>query len=144
MNDSTYTVIRVDWPQAEHDIRQVRDAVFVHEMGIPAELEWDGADEHSLHVLARAEDATAIGTGRLLPSGQIGRMAVLKPWRGRGIGSAMLEALLAAAREARMTEMWLHAQHTVVEFYRESGFTAVGSSFLSAGIPHQKMVLTLE
>jgi predicted GNAT family N-acyltransferase len=144
MNEPSYTVDVVDWLENEADIRSVRDAVFVNELGIPAELEWDGADPRSLHVLAHAEDGTPVGTGRLLPSGQIGRMAVLPEWRGSGVGTTMLETLLAAARDAGMTEMWLHAQLSVVDFYREAGFTAVGNSFLSAGIPHQKMVLTLK
>ncbi len=142
MNEPSFNVAMVDWGDAETDIRLVRDTVFVQEMNIPAELEWDGADESCLHVLARDESGSPIGTARLLQSGQIGRMAVLEPWRGQGVGSAMLEKLLAAARDANITEVWLHAQLSVVDFYRDAGFAAIGNSFISAGIPHQKMVRT--
>lgn len=140
MGNPSFTVAIVNWRDAEADIRLVRDTVFVQEMNIPADLEWDGADDDCLHVLARDESGAAIGTARLLHSGQIGRMAVLKPWRGKQVGTAMLERILAAARDAKITEVWLHAQLSVVPFYRDAGFTAVGNSFISAGIPHQKMV----
>ena len=80
------------------DLRAVRVPVFIIEQQVPEELEWDDADPLSVHVLAREADGTPIGTARLTPDHRIGRMAVLQPWRGRGVGAAMLETLIQRAR----------------------------------------------
>ena len=144
MSEPVFTVAIEKWSEAEKDIRFVRDSVFVREMQIPAELEWDGLDPDCVHVLARDGDGNPIGTGRLLPNGKIGRMAVLPAWRGKGIGKAMLQAMLEEAGQAGIDEVWLHAQLSVVGFYREARFAEVGDSFVSAGIPHQKMVRSLK
>jgi len=116
----------------------VRVAVFVKEQGIPAELEWDEADAASLHCVARLGDAV-VGTGRLLPDGHIGRMAVLPAWRGRGVGGVILEALVDAARERGHDAVELSAQVAVRAFYHRHGFTALGEVYEEVGIPHQRM-----
>ena len=64
----------------------------------------------------------AIGTGRLLPDGHIGRMAVVKEWRRRGVGAALLQALMAEAQQRGHTEVALAAQLQAMEFYRGFGF----------------------
>ena len=110
----------------------------MREQGVPVELEWDEYDATSLHVLAEA-DGAPIGTGRLLPDHQIGRMAVLPGWRGRGVGSAILAALidLAAARGNRV--VCLNAQIRAQAFYLRHGFVAEGEEFPDAGILHIRM-----
>lgn len=117
----------------------VREAVFVREQGVPAELEWDGLDAAALHAVAIATSGHAIGTARLLDDGHIGRMAVLAPWRGRGVGSAMLERLLEAARDRGLPAVLLNAQTHAIAFYARHGFAREGSEFLDAGIPHVAM-----
>ncbi len=141
MND--FTVRRVRFDEAHADIAGVREAVFVAEQGVPLALEWDGRDHEALHVIAVTSAGEVVGTGRLLPDGRIGRMAVLAPWRGRGVGSAMLDALLAAARERGLARVTLSAQVAAVPFYARRGFTAEGGEYEEAGIPHQRMVLRL-
>ena len=121
----------------------VRVAVFVKEQGIPAELEWDEADAASLHCVARLGDAV-VGTGRLLPDGHIGRMAVLPAWRGRGVGGIILEALVDAARERGHDAVELSAQVAVRAFYHRHGFTALGEVYEEVGIPHQRMPVLAE
>jgi predicted GNAT family N-acyltransferase len=80
-----------------------------------------------------------IATGRLLPDGHIGRMAVLKNWRRQGVGSAVLNALLNIAR-ARGDELTvLHAQSYATQFYLRSGFEITSGEFIEAGIPHVEM-----
>jgi len=101
-------------------------------------------DAACLHVLASSGDGTPVGTGRLLPDGRIGRMAVLKAWRGCGAGSALLRELLALAREQGHGEVRLHAQTHALEFYRKHGFTPVGGEFMEAGIPHYEMRVSLK
>jgi predicted GNAT family N-acyltransferase len=81
----------------------------------------------------------AIGTGRLLPDGHIGRMAVLADWRGKGVGRALLERLLEEAR-LQSCALALHAQTHASGFYRRFGFVEEGPEFMEAGIPHRTMV----
>jgi predicted GNAT family N-acyltransferase len=132
----------LDWPAAEQQASRIRFTVFVEEQRVPAELEMDENDAASLHALAYA-DGRAIGTGRLLPDGHIGRMAVLKGWRGQGAGKAMLRQLIDAARERGLREVALSAQVQAVEFYRAEGFAPEGAVYEEAGIPHQAMRLRL-
>lgn len=146
MNDLP-TVELLDWTHARALAQPVRSAVFVVEQGVPAELEWDEWDERSVHALARL-GATLAGTGRLLPADEhgavkIGRMAVLKPFRGRGVGAVILRALLARAAETGAREAVLHAQTSAAGFYRGNGFRERGDEFFEAGIPHVEMVLAL-
>lgn len=133
-----FSVRNAHWGMDGPALRAVREAVFVREQGVPVELEWDEYDATSLHVLAEA-DGDPIGTGRLLPDHQIGRMAVLPGWRGCGVGSAILAALveLAMARGSRV--VCLNAQTRAQGFYLRHGFIAEGKEFPDAGIPHIRM-----
>lgn len=141
MSSCTIRVVR--WPDARHTLASVREAVFVREQGVPAELEWDGLDDTCIHALAADECGNAIGTARMLPDGHIGRMAVLQGWRGRGVGSELLEVMLDQARAAGFETVRLNAQTHVVAFYRRFGFRAIGAEFMDAGIPHVTMMLAL-
>jgi predicted GNAT family N-acyltransferase len=135
-------VIRIElmsWDKARADARPIRLTVFVEEQRVPVEIEWDDQDEKSLHALAYSAEGKAVATGRLLPDGHIGRMAVLKDWRGKGVGGAILERLVAAARERGDKEIELFAQTHAREFYRRYGFVEGGEIFEEAGIPHQAM-----
>ena len=128
----------LDWRAAQAEAKRIRVTVFVEEQGVPAELEMDDNDAASLHALAYA-DGRAIGTGRLLPDGHIGRMAVLKEWRGRGAGRGLLRRLIDAARQRGHREVALSAQVHALEFYRAEGFEPEGAIYEEAGIPHQAM-----
>jgi predicted GNAT family N-acyltransferase len=143
MNPSGYTVRLTDWARDGEALRDVRSAVFVVEQAIPDELEWDADDAVSVHALAVATDATAVGCGRLLPDGHIGRMAVLRDWRGRGVGAALLATLVDLARKRGHTAVLLHAQTHALDFYTKQGFASVGEVFTEAGLPHQTMRLSL-
>ena len=118
---------------------RVRDAVFVVEQGVPPEVERDEWDQRSDHALALDRDCRVVGTGRLLPDGHIGRMAVLPEWRGHGIGGRILASLIARAHERGMRRVVLNAQTHAVPFYARHGFTAFGDEFMEAGIPHVAM-----
>ncbi len=133
-----------DWQQDRERLRAVRARVFVRELGIPEQLEWDGRDAGSLHLIAESRDGTAIGTVRLLPDGKIGRMAVLPAWRNKGVGTALLEALLELAGRRGFEQLYLHAQVTAIPFYRRFGFHTEGGTFEEAGITHRTMRLTVQ
>jgi len=131
-----------DWQQDEALIKCVRTAVFIREQGIPAEMEWEAADSHCLHALALSGHQ-AIGTGRLLDNGMIGRMAVVAHWRRRGVATALLQLLLQTAKDRGMTHLHLHAQCAVIDFYKQFGFQSKGRIFQEADINHQLMIKTL-
>lgn len=136
-------VRRADWDSEEPLLRSLRNRVFVREQKVPQDLEWDGQDEDAVHLLAFDLRGDAVGTARLLPSGQIGRMAVLPEHRGFGIGRALLDAAVQAARERGDYEVFLNAQTHALGFYERAGFASVGEPFEEAGIPHQRMELAL-
>lgn len=127
------------WEADSRDIRCVRNTVFTEEQGIDESLDFDGHDAQCVHVLARSPDGAAIGTARMLPDGHVGRIAVLAPWRGRGIGTRLVEHLVAAAADAGISEVHLHAQVHAAGFYERLGFEAHGEPFLEAGIEHVRM-----
>ena len=127
-----------DWAALGPAAAQVRTEVFVREQGIPAELEWDADDRLCLHCVAFDGDEP-VATGRLLPDGHIGRMAVLAGWRRSGLGGAILERLVDAAREHGHVQAMLNAQRYVEAFYERHGFQTVGQPFQEAGIEHVAM-----
>ena len=138
-----YLVRPVNWIASRDKLRAIRRAVFIEEQNVPEELEWDGADERAYHVLASDDEGEPIGTGRLKIDGQIGRMAVSRDWRGRGVGSAILRTLVGLARKEGCSVVRLHAQTHALPFYAKHGFTAIGPEFDEAGIPHREMELRL-
>lgn len=129
----------VDFAAARAELHAVREAVFIREQNVPESIERDALDPLCRHVLARAADGTPIGTGRLTPDHRIGRMAVLREWRGRRVGDALLRALVEEARRAGLREVGLHAQASAIDFYQRHGFLPAGPRFQEAGIEHQTM-----
>jgi predicted GNAT family N-acyltransferase len=145
-SSSILNAFRIDlasWQDAETDLRILRELVFIHEQNVPPKLEWDGKDEACVHLLARDEKGRAIGTARMTHDGHIGRMAVLRTWRRRGIGSAMLSALITIARARQLPRVRLDAQTHAVNFYRCHNFVPQDKTFLDAGILHQHMTRQL-
>lgn len=136
---SEFRIAAVSFAEAEDALRTVREAVFVREQQVPLELEWDGLDAEAVHVLAEDGEGGPIGTGRMLEDGHIGRIAVLPEWRGRGVGRALMAALLEIARRRGLDRVHLSAQTEAIGFYEMLGFTAHGPEFMDAGIPHRHM-----
>lgn len=134
-----FAVEPVEYEAALPQLRAVREAVFVREQGVPLELELDELDPLCHHVVARDAQGQPIGTGRLTPERKIGRMAVLAEWRGRGVGDALLAALIDHARRLGWHELKLHAQASALGFYARHGFLPYGERFVEAGIDHQSM-----
>lgn len=128
-----------DWTSLQKDAQAIRYAVFVVEQKIPADLEWDAMDALCLHAVAYDADNQPIGTGRLLPDGHIGRMAVMESARGTGIGAAILLRLMEQAKLRGQHGVQLNAQITAESFYQREGFAREGELFEEAGIPHVHM-----
>ncbi|WHI47454.1 GNAT family N-acetyltransferase [Microbulbifer sp. JMSA004] len=131
-----------DWNIDRDAIRSIREAVFVQEQQVPADLEWDDQEETSQHFLVFRE-TIPVATGRLTQGGKIGRMAVQKSSRGSGIGAQLLQAICEQAKVQNFQQVHLHAQQHAEGFYLQAGFEVEGDMFYEAGIPHIKMVRSL-
>ncbi len=139
-----FTVSLVSWHDGEPLLRAIREAVFIREQNVPEALEWDGLDDGCRHALALSLGGEAIGCGRILPNGHIGRIAVLPQWRNQKVGTAIMEALLGEARSRGYKQVDVDAQTSAIPFYRNFGFVEYGEEFMDAGMPHKKMKLALE
>ena len=145
MIPNDFTVAIADWANEDdrNACRTVREKVYIVEQKVREEDEWDELDERSRHVLARDAQGNAIGTGRLTPNMTIGRMAVLREWRGREVGAMMLHSLLEQARALHYPAIELHAQIQAAPFYERFGFARYGEEYDECGIPHVNMRLEL-
>ncbi|QKW05982.1 GNAT family N-acetyltransferase [Streptomyces sp. NA04227] len=133
----------------------IREDVFVAELGVPEDLEYDAYDNDAslvVHVLAVDSDGTPLGTGRLLYGpgaatktggepglGSLDRLAVTRHVRGLGVGAALVRGIEEAARLRGLTTVGLHAQTHALGFYERLGYVAYGPEFEEAGLPHQSM-----
>jgi len=136
-----HTIRLGDWATLGLDATAIRFEVFVDEQKVPAEIELDDMDAVCLHAVAYDDFGAAIGTGRLLPDGHIGRMAVRQPGRGTGVGGAILTLLMDKARERGDAAVVLNAQTVAAPFYARHGFVQQGEVFEEAGIAHVEMRL---
>ncbi|MDE2155656.1 MAG: GNAT family N-acetyltransferase [Xanthomonadaceae bacterium] len=140
-----FSVEVADWSR-ERDrdtLLDIRRQVFIDEQGVPEARERDGLDADCWHVLARDDSGRPIGCARLGGDHKIGRMAVLRDWRGKGVGVALLRELIGRARAQGWPEVTLAAQVSAIGFYERGGFNAHGEVFDDAGLPHRAMRLTL-
>lgn len=123
----------------------IRRVVFTEEQGVSTADEVDGRDEEALHLIAVA-GGCEVGTARMLIDGQtgkIGRVAVLKPHRGTGLGKGLILAAVEVLKSRGVKTAKLGAQTHAIGFYEALGFTAEGPEFDDAGIPHRMMVRPL-
>jgi len=139
IEEASFHVEPASWAADAADLREVREQVFLVEQNVSPEDEWDALDATSFHALARDREGRPIGTGRLTPERTIGRIAVLAPWRGRGVGQAIVRLLLEQARALGHPAVELHAQTHAIPFYAALGFEAYGEEFDECGIRHRMM-----
>ncbi len=131
----------------ENDIEKVfalRYEVFVGEQGVSPEIELDDEDEHATHIIAE-ENGAAVGCARILfgdGGGHIGRLAVKKNERGKGIGKEICRFIIDHCRQRGYKRIWLNSQLHAVGFYEKLGFVPRGETFFEAGIEHIEMELT--
>ena len=135
----------VSWQESRLELEAVRVTVFVEEQNVPVDLEMDDRDALCVHALVQENDRP-VGAGRidLLHQGKVGRVAVLRTCRGRGIGKAMMSVLEATARQAGLAQVWLNAQISAQSFYESLGYETSGDPFLEADILHCRMQKTLQ
>lgn len=138
-----FNIREADWETDGKQLSNIRRLVFIVEQKVPQEEEWDGRDEESWHWIATDSSDVPIGTARLLPDGQIGRMAVLGQHRKHGVGAALLEQAVEKARHLGFEQVYLNAQTHAQGFYERCGFVLDGEEFMEAGIPHVRMIQAL-
>ena len=126
------------WAQLEQDAKWIREQVFIQEQQIAPEDEWDAEDAVSLHFMVY-DQAQPVATARLLNSNSIGRVAVLKAYRGQGVGKLLMESVISQARTERREFLKLSSQVHAVSFYAGLGFAVHGEEYLDCGIPHIDM-----
>ena len=137
------SIKQVSWQQAESHLRQVRTVVFIHEQLVTPEFEWDDIDSSAVHLLAMHENK-AIGCLRIINYAKIGRMAVLKPWRGLGVGKMLLNEAIEICRQHGSTQIVLSAQTHAIHFYQQAGFQITSGEYTDVHIPHMDMCLKLD
>lgn len=123
-----------------HEAIRIRQDVFVDEQHVPLEQELDGKDETAWHLLAYWE-GVPVGTTRILlgPVAKVGRVAVLKAFRGYQIGRQLMEEAEKLAHRHGAMDVMLDAQVSVIPFYEKLGYLGEGDEFWDAGIPHRRM-----
>jgi len=136
------TAIICEYASNTEDICAIRYEVFVDEQNVPVDLEIDGLDGKAKHALAFI-DEVPIGTGRILNDGHIGRVAVLKNYRGLGIGKLIMKELIKCAQDMSLEKVWLSSQWHAHSFYLDFGFVCVDEIYKEAGIDHIKMFKVL-
>jgi predicted GNAT family N-acyltransferase len=136
------TIAQVTWQQSEQLLRAVRTPVFVHEQSVAPAFEWDEIDVDAIHVLACVHQAP-IACLRIINYQKIGRMAVLKEWRNKGIGNAILKKAIAICKDYGSNQIYLSAQTHAIGFYKQAGFIVISEIYQDVHIPHVDMQLTL-
>ena len=128
----------MDWSDAQKAASPLRFAAFFEPDARPG-VEVDAEDPKCVHALAFDDAGKAVGTGRLMPDGQIGQLAVAKEWRRRGVGAALLEALVGEALKRGYADVTITAPLQAAEFYRSQGFAAEGKVVKEGALLQQKM-----
>jgi predicted GNAT family N-acyltransferase len=124
--------------QFSPEIKKIRNQVFTKEQDIDANLDFDGQDRDAVHVLV-IYDGKYVGTGRMLADGHIGRLAMLKAYRGRGLGAKAVLALVNEAENIGLKRVYLGAQKHAVGFYEKLGFSEYGEPYIEVNIEHIHM-----
>lgn len=140
-----YSFCRVEWEQAAPLLKDVREKVFICERRIPKKIEFDRKDRYAYHMLI-CDDATQepIATGRILPSGELSRIAVVIEHRKLNLDKIILKGLLKIAEELSLEEVFIYSPLEAVQYFRKNNFHAVGAVFMEAGMPKQRMACELK
>lgn len=133
-------ISQVTWQKSEKLLRMVRTPVFIEEQFVTPDFEWDEIDASATHLLAKHKNQ-AIACLRMIDYQKIGRMAVLKDWRGIGLGMALLLEAIKICHSHGSNTIYLSAQTHAIEFYRKAGFVVMTEEYCDVDIPHVDMQL---
>jgi len=140
----SFSVCLVQWEQAAPLLKKVREKVFICERRIPKGIEFDKKDINAYHMLV-CDDNTQepIATGRLLPSGEISRIAVVMGFRQQSVDRYILEGLFKIARELHLSEVYINSPLDSVNYFEAKNFHSINSVFMEAGMAKQKMACSI-
>ena len=133
----------VKWIDEYELLTMIREKVFIEEQEVTSQLEWDGMDKDAIHFLA-FKDKKGVGCARafvIQNRMQLGRMAVLREYRGEGIGSALIETAMTLAKLNQLSGIYISAQCHAINFYKKFGFEVTSDIYLDVEIPHRDMKL---
>ena len=136
-------IIEGCWVDLKAPLKQIRTEVFIEEQHVPVEIEWDELDAGAIHLLALDEKNQPIGCARILMHGRVGRMAVIKTWRGSGLGNALLGKAIEICRRLNMPKINISSQTHAIKFYEKAGFVVTSETYIDANIWHVDMELLL-
>ncbi|WP_336943411.1 GNAT family N-acetyltransferase [Acinetobacter modestus] len=137
-----YRIKQGHWDQLQQDAKLIRTQVFICEQCITEADEWDDQDVISQHFVIYDQDQP-IATARLLENNSVGRVAVLKAYRGQGLGQMIMLEIIGYAQKQRRSVLTLSSQVHAISFYEKLGFTVQGNSYDECGIPHIEMTMSL-
>jgi predicted GNAT family N-acyltransferase len=140
---SEVTISQVTWHEAENYLREVRTPVFIEEQFVAPDFEWDELDQSAVHLLAMLNN-NAIACLRIIDFHKIGRMAVLKEYRGMGLGNALLATAIEICKLQGSESIILSAQTHAIGFYRQAGFKQISEEYCDVHIPHVDMQMELD
>ena len=147
---SEYFIKSGVWSELKLDAEKIRRQVFIQEQSILEQDEWDALDAVSLHFVVYDRHLEndlkinqAIATARLLENNSIGRVAVLKSYRSKGVGRLIMQQIIEHARTEKRQFLKLSSQLHAIAFYESFGFQVKGVGYLDCGIPHIDMYLEL-
>jgi len=145
MSKSGFSFYLSKWDKYQSEISQVRSQVFVDEVGMPQQYtSWAQDDQNAYHVLAYSADGDLVGTGSIKPNGEIGHIAVLRAWRGRTVGKAILNFLLHVAERLYLSSVWVDAMDEHVDFYQSKDFNITDQCMNKDGHDFTRLVRTFE
>tara|TARA_R110002095_G_scaffold214379_1_gene206336 strand:+ start:2262 stop:2702 length:441 start_codon:yes stop_codon:yes gene_type:complete len=136
---SSFTITMGNWETVGIFAKPVRLAVFVAEQGVPSSLEIDPLEHIYQHFIVFDAEQKPFATARMSDDGKFGRMAVLRAYRGMGVGRLLLETVCQQASAMGIKSIYCHAQTDATGFYQKNGFLTQGEEFEEAGIAHIKM-----
>lgn len=132
-----------NWEKSESELCAIRREVFIEEQGVSEQEELDGKDHLYTQVIVHSKNhIEAIGCARISPEGKIGRVAIVKNFRGLGVGQKLMEFCTQTVLEKGQTPK-LDAQTSAIGFYELLGYVCEGEVFMDANIPHKHMRFAL-
>lgn len=136
----SFHVKHVNWAQAQHELSEIREKVFVCEQRIPKSVEFDNDDGVAEHVLLTEDSGRPVATGRVNSTGQISRIAVIMSHRKSNAAEVVLRKLMDIAKGMGVKEVSLNCELDSVKDYIQEGFRTSGAVYMEAGIPRQRLI----
>lgn len=137
-----YRVKSGSWGELKQDAKLIRTLVFINEQNIPEKDEWDDQDVLSQHFIIYDQEYP-VATARILKNHSIGRVAVLKEYRSKGIGRLIMLKIIEDAQNKNRPFLHMSSQVHAISFYKKLGFSVEGDVYDECGIPHVEMRMLL-